>query len=104
MTERAKIREEYKKEKRLPAPEIPKRKPSKKEPRKIVVESKYLREDFYQLSDIFPWLKLKERKEWEPYKKYRTFEDAQKAVEKLNKARYGNIKFSEYRIRPDEEK
>ena len=59
MTERAKIREEYKKEKRLPVPEVPKRKPSKKESKKIIVESRYLKKTIWH----WDWYKQKERKE-----------------------------------------
>jgi hypothetical protein len=65
MTERARIREEYKKKKRLPAPEIPKQKGNHKKEKNWILQYRYTKEVWQKM--------LKEEEEHEkkygPYKR-----------------------------------
>lgn len=100
MTERARIREEYKKKKRLPAPEIPKSHPHSEKNKKFILEERYKPEIFekeYKGKKYF--LSQKEiTNEWKKYRKYSTKKRAENAMAMLIKNGYWGHNEYEYRI------
>jgi len=100
MTERAKIREDFKRKQRLPAPDVSKRIKKKKDKPFILEERQFPGND--REKELFSWLSLgvfKKLTNWHPIKKYETRRDAEEGMSKIIKNNRGkNWWIFEYRI------
>ena len=114
MTERAHIREEYKKQKRLPAPEISKLTKQTKEKKRFFIEERLTEEGYKNESVIYQnriwrWGGPPDREWHKCHGRYAKRKDAEQAIVALEKYRAPSNKFwhdivTKYEYRIVEEK
>jgi hypothetical protein len=98
MTQRAFEREQYKKKKRLPAPEVPKPKNHHKPPKKWLMQNRYTTEAWEKWKTCWSCTVWHKENKWETVGKYYDYETAEIAM-KSDKRKYPEFKKQyEYRI------
>jgi hypothetical protein len=98
MTQRAFEREQYKRKKRMLAPEIPKPKSHHKQPKKWLVQTRYTAEAWEKWKTSWSTMFFHKENEWETMRKYYDYETAKVAMEN-DKRKYPEFKKQyEYRI------